>query len=110
MAEKRFWYDFEDCNGAKIVDFENDKEYPLETIGDFRKIEDLLNSQHDENQRLKKEFDSFSHNWALMYDEAKNKVEELSKENKKLNCINKQLEDRLENSGIGVALDMGECE
>ena len=50
---KRFWYDFEDCNGAKIVDFKKDKEYPLETIGDFRGIEELLNSLNDENEKLK---------------------------------------------------------
>lgn len=37
-----------------------------------------------ENKQLTKEFNSCSHNWALMYDEAKNKVEELSKENKEL--------------------------
>jgi len=43
MTEKRFWYDFEDVNGHKIVDFKNDKEYPLETIGDFREVVDLLN-------------------------------------------------------------------
>lgn len=35
---------------------------------------------------------------------------DLKKENKKLKCINKQVEDRLENSGIGIALDMGEYE
>ena len=45
---------------------------------------DLLNEQHETITRLKKDIDSFSHNWALMYNEAKNKVEELSKENKQL--------------------------
>ena len=44
----------------------------------------LLNELHEENIRLKRDFDSCSHNWALMYDEAKEKVEELSKENKQL--------------------------
>lgn len=53
MTEKRFWYDFEDCTGAKIVDFKENKEYPLETIGDFRKIEKLLNEQHEQIQILK---------------------------------------------------------
>lgn len=32
--------------------------------------------------------------------------EQLKSENKKLQCINDQLEERLENSGIGVALKM----
>ena len=53
MTEKRFWYDFEDCTGAKIVDFKEDKEYPLEIIGDFRKIEKLLNEQHEQIEDLK---------------------------------------------------------
>jgi len=39
-----------------------------------------------------------------------NRGGQLEKENKELKCINKQLEDRLENTGIGIALDMGECE
>lgn len=52
MTEKRFWYDFEDCNGQKIVDFKEDKEYPLETIGDFRKIEDMLNEQYEQIEDL----------------------------------------------------------
>ena len=43
-----------------------------------------INQMHKENEQLKKDLNSISHNWALMYDEAKNKVEELSKENKKL--------------------------
>ena len=55
MAKKRFWYDFEDCTGAKMIDLKNDKEYPLETIGDFRDIEDLLNNFADENEQLKSE-------------------------------------------------------
>lgn len=53
MSVKRFWYDFEDCNGHKMVDFEQDKEYSLETVGDFWEIENLLNKLHDENQEYK---------------------------------------------------------
>ena len=67
---------------------------------------DRLNELNDENEQLKKDLNSLSHNWALMYEEAKNKVEELSKENKKLKSINNQLKDRLEESGIGIALKM----
>lgn len=33
-------------------------------------------------------------------------LNELSEENEQLKCINDQLEERLENSGIGVALKM----
>ena len=35
----------------------------------------LLNEQHEEIEKLKREFDSCGHNWALMYDETKEKVE-----------------------------------
>ena len=56
MTEKRFWYDFEDCTGAKIVDFKEDKEYSLETIGDFRAIEELLNMLHEENKKLDEKY------------------------------------------------------
>lgn len=59
---------------------------------------DTLNNLNDENKQLTKEFNSCSHNWALMYDEAKNKVEELSKENKQLKEQNRQL--RLENGKL----------
>ena len=50
-------------------------------------IVELLNDLSQENEQLKKDWDSVSHNWALMYDEAKNKVEELSKENKQLKAF-----------------------
>ena len=42
--------------------------------------------------------------------ELKFKNKQLEKEISKLKCINNQLECRLESSGIGIVLDMGECE
>ena len=39
-------------------------------------------------------------------DEIVDLLNELSEENEQLKCINDQLEERLENSGIGVALKM----
>ena len=59
-------------------------------------IVDMLNELNDENEQLKKDFHSVSHNWALMYDEAKNKVEELSKENEKLKFKNRGLQSELQ--------------
>ena len=59
----------------------------IETRDTFDIVEEvcpLLNEKEETITRLKKDFDSCSHNWALMYDEAKNKVEELSKENEQL--------------------------
>lgn len=53
-------------------------------IGDF---EDDFIRLAEENKELKQEikgFEGCSHNWGILYDEAKNKVEELSKENQEL--------------------------
>ena len=41
-----------------------------------------------------------------LLNELDTKCSHLKKENKQLKCINDQLEERLENSGIGVALKM----
>ena len=65
MTEERFWYDFEDVNGHKIVDFKNDKEYPLETIGDFREVVDLLNEQQATITELKEENEQLKQRIAL---------------------------------------------
>lgn len=67
---------------------------------DDKEVVDLLNALHEENIRLKRDFDSCSHNWSIMYDEAKEKVEELTKEKWELKQENKQLEqenEKLEN-------------
>ncbi len=39
-----------------------------------------------------------------------NENEQLKKENKKLNCIIKQLEEKYEDKGFSLSYDMGECE
>ena len=75
MTKKRFIVD--DC--GTLIDMQTKDNYDY--VSD---VCDLLNELHKENIRLKRDFDSCSHNWALMYDEAKEKVEELSKENKQL--------------------------
>lgn len=48
----RFYYDFEDPKGHKIMDLEKSKYYPLETIGDFQAIESLLNQYEKEELQL----------------------------------------------------------
>jgi len=60
-------------------------DYETEKSYDFYEVGKLLNELSEENNDLKKEI-------------------------KKLKCINKQVEGRLESSGIGITLDMGECE
>lgn len=64
----------------------------------------LLNHFDKKNTELKKEneqlkekikgFESCSHNWSILYDEAKNKVEVLSKENKILKSLLYKMADR----------------
>lgn len=44
----------------------------------------LLNELNDEKIQMEKEFNGELHNWGILYDEAKNKVDELSKENNEL--------------------------
>ena len=39
-----------------------------------------------------------------------NENEQLKKENKQLNCIIKQLEEKYEDKGFSLVYDMGECE
>lgn len=63
-------------------------------------IATALNEQHETITRLKKRFDSCSHNWALMYDEARNKVEKLSKENKQLKLQNQRLYIDIKNNQL----------
>ena len=65
------------CDDAgSLIDLENMKYYDI-----VEEVCPVLNALHEENIQLKKEFGSCSHNWSIMYDEAKNKVEELHKEN-----------------------------
>lgn len=50
----------------------------------YRECVDLLNNLVKENEQLERGLNSVSHNWALMYEEAKNKVEELKEKNEKI--------------------------
>ena len=108
MTEKRFWYDFEDCTGAKIVDFKEDKEYPLKTIGDFRAIEELLNMLHEENQqsrcriqyletKINRERNATSKQHLKWSDEAEEQITELEKENEQLKDALNQRTDQCDN-------------
>lgn len=90
MTEKRFMLD----DTGELIDLNNHKfiDYGDECCN-------LLNELAEKNQQLKQEikgFESCGHNWGLLYDEAKNKVEELSKENKELKIKNDLLSDELE--------------
>ena len=95
MTEKRFY--LLNYNNHPIYDSLLDEEYNAQFKKQREKICDLLNKLHEENIRLKRDFNSCSHNWALMYDEAKEKVEALTKENSELEQENEKLENRLWN-------------
>lgn len=77
MTENQFWYDFEDVNGHKIVDFKNDKKYSLETIGDFREVVDLLNELAEENEELKADNNRLVNETAKIIAEHQRKVFDL---------------------------------
>ena len=71
------------ADGFKIVAIKDNGQ-----IMNSRQVCELLNELHEENIQLKRDFDSCSHNWALMYDEAKEKVE-IFKRNEMINKQNK---------------------
>ena len=79
-------------------------------------VVDLLNELSTENEQLKLELDTHKHPlWSTreaerIVNELKQENEQLKKENKKLNCIIKQLEEKYEDKGFSLAYDMGECE
>ena len=97
MTEKRFRVTISNTNTVYFVDFIENKQLMSITFKDKSDAIDcknalmyqcgLLNDLHEENIKMKKDFNSCSHNWALMYDEAKDKVEELSEENEQLKQV-----------------------
>lgn len=76
-------------------------------------IVDLLNKLNDKNEHLKKSVkrqQDSNNGCAKLIKEQQKENEQLKKENKKLNCIIKQLEEKYEDKGFSLAYDMGECE
>ena len=87
MTENKRFKKISVCGDWGIKDVPNDKVLFFGTTDEVNDTFEVLNELHDENKELKEErkgFESCSHNWGILYDEAKNKVEELSKENKEL--------------------------
>ena len=109
MTKNKRFVLYEHKGAEYILDTPNTELDFIEMLGDCldeEEIVDLLNELHDENEQLKLDLKVEKDGCNLYYE----LNEELEKQNRKLKCINKQLEDRLENSGIGIALDMEECE
>ena len=82
MIEKRFKIaDYP----TDIIDVATDKKYPVSSYATHMEIIcDLLNDFNDENERLKRHYNSLSHNNGLLYDECTNKINVLKKENEQL--------------------------
>ena len=91
MAEKRFKLDSE-------IGFIDSKRCGWNAMTSFEVVVEL-NKLYEENKQLKKKLDFFN--------ELNKPYGDLIKENQRLKCINKQLEERL---GRSLALDMEECE
>ena len=111
----------------------SEEKFALQTVGDTvvrnnqtneiywnYNLVHLINSLSKENEQLKFENETlksnyqreiqssidFCNDYSKTNGELLEKIEKLEKENEQLKCINDQLEERLENSGIGVALKM----
>lgn len=121
MNEKRF---------RKVMGFIQDntcEKGDVDGLMDLADTEDMLNEQQDIVQSLQKDIVEMSDSYQSyleMYSKTRSKMndfirtqrgkifrlekenEQLKSKNKKLQYINDQLEERLENSGIGIALKM----
>ena len=73
-------------------------------------IATALNMLLDENERLKNMVGYSYEEHKRCVNNYVDKIKEVEKENKKLNCIIKQLEEKYEDKGFSLAYDMGECE
>ncbi len=97
MSEKRYfkieydeeWYLFDSTTISEQL-VKEQAEYGYGVFANSlspSEICDRLNTLHQENISLKgeiKHFDGFAHNWKILYDEAKDKVGELVRENEQL--------------------------
>ena len=122
MAEKRFKLAFENFDGWAILDttgeYSDDEDYIDWLSG--QKAVDVLNELTEKNKELRlqlnlcsdqrNEFHRGLRENANRVGKLEKENEQLKKENKKLNCIMKQLEAKYEDKGFSLAYDMEECE
>lgn len=88
MMSEVFEFEYNALEEMLIVNYQEGFSYNMCDEGDVYSVAVKLNELQSTISRLVKE------------------NEQLKSENKKLQCINDQLEERLESSGIGVALKM----
>ena len=97
MTEKRFTLDDENddiiFDNNTITDSGIKEIYWLIDCDQRQKLVDLLNALHEEKEQQQKSFDGLAHNWKIMYDEAKQVISDLEKENEKLKKQLRELEN-----------------
>ena len=69
MTEKRYYYDYEDCDGHMFVDTKTGRRYPLKTVEDYLKIKDLLNDLINENKQLKQQLENIENRFEFSFTE-----------------------------------------
>ena len=111
MIEKRFEYGETDL--FEWVEVDGEIISTKECVSKLNKQQTEIDDLKEENRQLRQFINKNRRlsvkelmNNANENELLKEKNEQLESENKKLQCINDQLEERLENSGIGIALKM----
>ena len=82
MTEKRFT--LKPYDGIRCDVLDGEIEIAEVHRDDAKGLVDLLNELHEENEQLKANYNSLSHNNGLLYNECTNKINALKKENEKL--------------------------
>ena len=89
MSEKRFIVEYGENNLPFFADLEEHRDMSI------KEVVDLLNEMFEKlDKKQEKSVELFF------------KYKKLQEENEQLKCINEQLEERLEESGIGIVLKM----
>ena len=79
----RYYVDVDEA----IIDSETRRQYETWNLVDIEAICDKLNEYEDGLERKEREINALDNNWKIMYDEAKEVIKELEKENNDLNSI-----------------------
>ena len=79
----RYYVDIDEA----IIDSETRRQYETWNLVDVEAICDKLNEYENKLEQKEREFNSCAHNWTIMYDEAKEVIKELEKENNDFKSI-----------------------
>lgn len=90
FMKNRYYVDIDEA----IIDNETHRQYETWNLVDIEAICDKLNEYENKLEQKEREFNSCAHNWKIMYDEAKEVIKELEKENNDLNSIKRFAEKK----------------